>query len=172
VKDEEGKVLARGKVASDPDAVFEVLKAHCLCPERIVLEAATLSNGLARELVKRGLPVTVIDARQAHAVLCLQHNKTEENDAALLADLARRGFYRSVAIKSERGQRWRILLKARAQLAEQPHSRQNVIRGLLGRLGLRFARGSGTFARRVRIAGLPGTGRAARLGFYVRAAGR
>jgi transposase len=94
--------------------------------------------------------VTVIDARQAHAVLRLQHNKTDENDAAVLADLARTGFYRSVAIKSERAQRRRVLLKARAHLVEQHRSRQNVIRGLLGTLGIRFAKGSGTFAGRVR----------------------
>ena len=85
VRDEAGKVLARGKVASDADAVFEVLKEHCLCPERIVLETGTLSNWLARELGKRGLPVTIIDARRAHSVLRLQHNKTDENDAAVLA---------------------------------------------------------------------------------------
>ncbi len=150
VKDEAGTVLARGKVSSDPDALFEVLKAHCLCPERIVLETGTLSHWLARELGKRGLPVTIIDARRAHAVLRLQHNKTDENDAALLAELARTGFYRAVAVKSERAQRWRILLKARAHLVAQRRSRQNVIRGLLGTLGLRFARGSGKFARRVR----------------------
>ena len=94
--------------------------------------------------------MTIIDARQAHAVLRLQHNKTDENDAAILAELARRGFYRSVAVKSERAQRWRILLKARAHLVAQRRSRQNMIRGLLGTLGIRFARGSGTFARRVR----------------------
>ena len=41
VMDEDGKVLARGKVATDPDALFEVLKEHCLCPERIVMETAT-----------------------------------------------------------------------------------------------------------------------------------
>jgi transposase len=150
VKDEKGKVLARGKVASDPDALFEVLQEHCLCPERIVLETGTLSNWLGRELGKRGLPVTIIDARQAHAVLRLQHNKTDENDATVLAELARTGFYRSVAVKSERAQRWRILLKARAHLVEQRRSRQNVIRGLLGTLGIRFAKGSRTFARRVR----------------------
>jgi transposase len=67
-----------------------------------------------------------------------------------LADLARTGFYRSVAVKSECAQRWRILLKARAHLVEQRRSRQNVIRGLLGTLGIRFAKGSGKFARRVR----------------------
>ena len=149
VKDAEGKDLARGKVASDPDALFAVLKAHCLCPDRIVIETGTLSNWLARELGDRGLPVTVIDARRAHAVLRLQHNKTDENDASLLAELARTGFYRSVAVKSARAQRWRILLKARAHLVEQRRSRQNVIRGLLGTLGIRFPKGSGKFARRV-----------------------
>ena len=149
VMDEKGKVLARGKVASDADALFAVLKEHCLCPERIVLETGTLSNWLARELRKRGLPVTIVDARQAHAVLRLQHNKTDENDATVLAELARTGFYRSVAIKSERAQKRRMLLKARAHMVEQRRSRQNVIRGLMGTLGIRFPRGSGKFARRV-----------------------
>ncbi len=50
VKDWEGKVLASGKVATDPAAIFEMLKAHCLCPERIVIETGTLSGWLAREL--------------------------------------------------------------------------------------------------------------------------
>ncbi len=63
VMDEAGKVLARGKVASDPKALFEMLREHCLCAERIVLETGTLSFWLARELRKRGLPVDVIDAR-------------------------------------------------------------------------------------------------------------
>ena len=150
VIEEAGKVLARGKVASDPDALLDVLKAHCLCPERVVLETGTLSNWLARELGRRGLAVTIIDARQAHAVLRLQHNKTDANDATLLAELARTGFYRAVAIKSEAAQRCRILLKARAHLVGQHRSRQNVIRGLLGTLGIRFAKGSGKFVGRVR----------------------
>ena len=60
VRDEDGQILARGKVLSDPEALFEVLKEHCLCPERIVMETGTLSNWLARELGKRGLPVTII----------------------------------------------------------------------------------------------------------------
>ncbi len=58
-----GKVLARGKVASDPEALFEVVREHCPCPERIVLETGTLSFWLARALRERGLPVDVIDAR-------------------------------------------------------------------------------------------------------------
>ncbi len=63
VKNEDGVILARGKVSTDPGALFEMLREHCLCPERIVLETGTLSGWLARELGKLGLPVEVLDAR-------------------------------------------------------------------------------------------------------------
>ncbi len=46
VKDVTGKILARGKVATDPGALFEALRNHCACPERIVLETGTLSGRL------------------------------------------------------------------------------------------------------------------------------
>jgi transposase len=152
VKDAAGKVLARGKVATDPDALFAALKAHCLCPERIVLETGTLSGWLARELGRLGLAVDVIDARQAHAVMGLQHNKTDANDAELLAEIARTGFYRGVAVKSEAAQEARILLKARCHLVRQRRDTENTIRGLLATLGIRFPRGSGKLAGRVREA--------------------
>ena len=44
VKDAAGKVLARGKVATDPAVLFEVVREHCLCPARIVLETGTMSG--------------------------------------------------------------------------------------------------------------------------------
>ena len=84
--------MAQGQALSDPGSLFAALREHSLCPERIVLETGTLSGWLARGLRKLGLPVAVIDARQAHAVMKLQHNKTDKNDAHLLADLARTGF--------------------------------------------------------------------------------
>lgn len=152
VRDEGGRILARGKAASDPDALFEALKAHCLCPERIVLETGTLSAWLARELGKLGMAADVIDARQAHAVMKLQHNKTDAGDAELLAEIARTGFCRPVSVSSEAAQAARILLKARCHLVRQRRDTENTIRGLLGSLGLRFAKGSGKLAGRVRAA--------------------
>ncbi len=77
------------------------MKEHCPCPARVGIETGTLSGGLARELRKRGLPVEVIDARQARAVMRLRHNETDANDDALLAEIARNGFCRPVAVKSE-----------------------------------------------------------------------
>ena len=123
VKDRDGKVLARGKVATDPAALFGALRDHCLCPGRIVMETGTLSGWLARELRKLGIAIDVIDARQAHAVMRLQHNKTDANDADLLADIARTGFCRPVAVKSETAQEGRVLLKARAHLIGQQMQR-------------------------------------------------
>ena len=157
VQDEDGKVSACGKVATDPDALFEVLKAHCLCPERIVLETGTQSAWLVRELGKRGLRVACLDARRVHAMLRLRHNKTDANDAAALAEIARLGFFRTVAVKSEMAQADRVLVKARAQLVAGRRSQENALRGLLASMGLRFPKGVSKFTRRVRtlVAGRP-----------------
>lgn len=149
VKDTAGKILARGKVSTDPEALFEALREHCLCPGRIVLETGTLSGWLARGLGELGIAVDVIDARQAHAVMRLQHNKTDANDAELLAEIARTGFCRTVAVKSETAQEDRVLLKARAHLVRQRRDTENAIRGLLASLGLRFPKGAGKLAGRV-----------------------
>ena len=150
IKREDGGVLCRGKVSTDPDALFEVMQSRGVCAERIVLETGTLSHWLGRELRSRGLPVEVIDARHAHAVMRLQHNKTDENDAAVLAELARTQFYRTVSVKSRQAQMQRVLLKARDHLVGVRRSTQNTIRGLMSGFGLRFAKGSGPFVRRVR----------------------
>ena len=150
VMDAGGKILAQGKALSVPGSLFEALREHTLCPARIVLETGTLSGWLARGLRDRGLTVEVIDARQAHAVMKLQHNKTDANDAHLLAELARTGFYRSVSVGSEASQLQRILIKARRHLVGQRRDTENAIRGFLGALGLRFPRGSGKLAGRVR----------------------
>ncbi len=58
VKDAEGEILARGKVATDPEALFAALKEHCLCPERIVLETGTLSGWVKRQFERLDKTVT------------------------------------------------------------------------------------------------------------------
>ncbi len=152
VMDKAGVILTQGKALSDPGSLFSALREHTLCPERIVLETGTMSGWLARGLHEYGLPVDVIDARQAHAVMKLQHNKTDANDAKLLAEIARTGFCRPVAVGSEASQEQRILIKARRHLVSQRNATRNAIRGFLGSLGLRFAKGSGKLGERVRAA--------------------
>jgi len=111
-----------------------------------------LSNWLARGLRGYGLPVDVIDARQVHGVMKLQHNKTDAKDADLLAEISRTKFCRPVSVNSEAAQKQRLLIKARSHLVRQRRDTENAIRGFLTSFGLRFAKGSGKLAGRVRAA--------------------
>ena len=43
----------------------------------------------------------LIDDRQAHTVMKLRHNKTDANDAKLLAEISLPGFCRPVAVMGE-----------------------------------------------------------------------
>ncbi|WP_143589783.1 IS110 family transposase, partial [Thalassospira mesophila] len=149
VMDGKRQILKQGKVRSDPEALFAALRDHTLCPERIVLETGTLSSWLARGLRAYGLPVDVIDARQAHAVMKLQHNKTDTNDAVMLAEIARTGFCRSVAVSAEDAQKDRMLIKARGHLVAQRRTTRNAIGGFLCSLGIRFPKGTGKLGDRV-----------------------
>ena len=145
----DGKIVATGKVPTTPVALFAMLSEHCLCPARIVMETGTMSNWLSRELGKLGIAVTVVDARHVHAVMKLQRNKTDANDAALLAEIARCGFFRAVSVSSAVSQEARMLLKARCHVVRQRCDTENVIRGLLGSMGIRFPKGAGKLAGRV-----------------------
>ena len=44
VKSACGRVLARGKTLTSPETLFQVLKEHCLCPERVVMETGTCGD--------------------------------------------------------------------------------------------------------------------------------
>ncbi|MFA9476627.1 MAG: IS110 family transposase [Filomicrobium sp.] len=141
VKDAKGKLLACGKALSDPDSLFEWLREHCICPELIVMETGTMSGWLTRGLRAKGLRVECIDAVRAHAVMKLKRNKTDANDADLLAELARTGFFEAVTVKSLPAHHVRSLLKARDQLVRQRKDLDNTLRGLLRSFGIKLARG-------------------------------
>lgn len=95
-----GSIEMACETGTDPDAIFATLAPFQDGLERVILETGRMANWLYDELTRRGLPAVCVDARQAHAVLGQMHNKTDANDAAMLADLARTGFYRKVEVKS------------------------------------------------------------------------
>lgn len=150
ILDAAGDIVSEGKALSEPLALFEAFRSCCLCPERIVLETGTLCHWLARGLQALGLPAEIIDARHAHGVMKLQRNKSDAKDARLLAEMARTGFCRRVAVRSATSQKRTVLLKARQHLVRQRRDGQNTIRGLLGAFGIRLPRGSWKLAERVR----------------------
>jgi transposase len=81
VVDQTGKVLCEGTVNSTPEAIVEYVKSKAAGAVRIGLETGPTSTRLWTEIKAHGLPVICIDARHAKAVLKMQINKSDRNDA-------------------------------------------------------------------------------------------
>ncbi len=149
IRDDCGVIVTSFKKPTDPDVLLRALRkdlAQIVC---VVLETGRMANWLYDELSQRGLPMVCIDARQAHAVLSQMHNKTDENDAAMLSELARTGFYKKIEVKSRLAQQRRALLRAREVAIKMRMNTENTIRGLLASFGIRLPKHLKTYELRV-----------------------
>jgi len=136
IVDRTGKIKREGVVSSDPEAIAEFIKSHASHVERIGLETGPTVTWLWTELSKLGLPVICIDARHAKAVLKMQINKTDRNDAVGIARIMQCGWYKEVRVKDLDSHAIKALLVSRALLVKIKRDLENQIRGLLKNLGL------------------------------------
>jgi transposase len=112
---------------------------------RIGLETGPTSTWLWTELKRRGLPVICIDARHAKAVLKMQINKNDRNDAIGIARIMQTGWFKEVHVKDIDSHSVRALLASRALLVKIKRDLENHVRGLLKNLGLVIGRSRATF---------------------------
>src|ERR1700759_3326763 len=141
IVDRTGKVEREGVVASDPEAIATFIKLHAPHVVRIGLETGATSTWLWTELNKIGLPVICIDARHAKAVLKMQINKSDRNDAVGIARIMQTGWFKEVHVKDLDSHAVKALLASRALLVKIKRDLENQIRGLLKNLGLVIGRG-------------------------------
>ncbi|MFK7874331.1 MAG: transposase [Paracoccaceae bacterium] len=73
----------------------------------------------------------------------------DENDAAMLAERARTGFYKKIEVKSRLAQERRALLRAREVAIKIRMNSENTIRGLLASFGIRLPKHLKTYEQRV-----------------------
>src|SRR6266446_9615277 len=116
IVDDTGRIVREMKVASEPEALLEVLMNPSYHFKRIGLEAGPLSQWLFGALAEAGLPVICVETRHMRAVLKAQINKTDRNDARGMAQMMRVGLYRPVHVKTLRSQKLRMLLTHRKLL--------------------------------------------------------
>ncbi len=140
IVDRTGKIEREGVVASDPEAIATFIKLHAPHVVRIGLETGATSTWLWTELNKIGLPVICIDARHAKAVLKMQINKSDRNDAAGIARIMQCGWYKEVCVKHLDSHATKALLVSRALLVKIKRDIENQIRGLLKNRGLVIGR--------------------------------
>lgn len=126
-----GRRIWRGKCASDPAAIAELIRTRAPNAERLVFETGPLSVWFYHALRAEGLPAICVDARHAKAALDMAANKTDANDADGLAHLAEVGFFREVRVKAFDSMLSRTLVAARTKLMRTTLDVANQIRGLM-----------------------------------------
>ena len=151
IVDDTGKIVREVKVASEPDALLQVLRNPAYRFRRIGLEAGPLSQWLFSALAEAGLPVICVETRHMRAVLKAQINKTDRNDARGIAQMMRVGLYRPVHVKTLRSQKLRMLLVHRKLLQSKSIAIENDLRGTLRNFGLKVGvAGTAKFEARIK----------------------
>jgi transposase len=97
IVDQFGKILCEATVASEPSLIAKFVRSKAPSAVRIGLETGPTAIWLWTELKLLGLPVVCIDARHAKAVLRMQINKSDRNDAAGIARIMQTGGSRKFA---------------------------------------------------------------------------
>jgi transposase len=134
VVDHTGLVVQEGVVDSDPEAISVYVRSKAPDAVRIGIETRPTSTWLWTELKRLGLPVICIDARHAKAVLKMQINKSDRNDAIGIARIMQ------THVKDIDSHSVRALLASRALLVKNKRDLENHVRGLLKNLGLVIGR--------------------------------
>ena len=140
VVDQAGSVVREGVVDSDPEAIAAFVRSEAPGALRIGLETGPTTTWLWIELKRLGPPVICIDARHAKAVLKMQINKSDRNDAAGIARIMQTGWFKEVRVKDIDSHLVKALLVSRALLVKIKRDLENQIRGLLKNLGLVIGR--------------------------------
>jgi transposase len=137
IVDDAGKIVREVRVASEPEALLQVLTNTIYRFKQVGLEAGPLSQWLYSVLAEAGLPVICVETRHMRAVLKAQINKTDRNDARGIAQMMRVGLYRPVHVKTLRSQKLRMLLTHRKLLQSKAIAIENDLRGSLRNFGLK-----------------------------------
>src|SRR3989475_11494573 len=151
IVDDTGRIAREVKVASEPEALLQVLGNPICRFKRIGLEAGPLSQWLFSALAEAGLPVICVETRHMRAALSAQINKSDRNDARGIAQMMRVGLYRPVHVKTLASQKRRMLLTSRQLLQAKALDIENDLRGTLRNFGLKVGMvGTVKFEARIR----------------------
>ncbi len=151
IVDDAGKIVREARVASEPEALLQVLTNTIYRFKRVGLEAGPLSQWLYSVLAEAGLPVICVETRHMRAMLKAQINKTDRNDARGIAQMMRVGLYRPVHVKTLRSQKLRVLLTHRKLLQSKAIAIENDLRATLRNFGLKVGMiGTVKFETRIR----------------------
>lgn len=138
IVNEEGKICFETICETDPEVLVKTLNETGLICERIGIESGCLSHWLVDDLKKMGLPAICIESRQMSALISLKINKTDKNDARLIANAMRCNLYKEVFHKSKDSIDLGLQMGSRRVLLDTRTKLKNATRGLLKTYGIRL----------------------------------
>lgn len=138
--DKEMRLVGYMNVSSEPGATIRELREASGDYVRIGLEAGQLSQWSCFGLKDAGLarlPVVYLKARRAKAaIVAMNKNPNDRNDARSLAQLVRLGWFKAEQVQSKLSQELRTLLNAREFYLNKLRDHENEIRRLLRPFGM------------------------------------
>jgi transposase len=142
ITDEKGKFVFETVCSTDPGAISNILKKTGFVFEKIGLESGCITFWLMDELNKLGLTCTCIDAKEMSTILCLKINKTDRNDARLIANAMRCALYKEVHHKTKESIEIGVIMGTRRTLVNSRTHLKNSLRGFLKAYGIRITSAS------------------------------
>lgn len=136
IVNQERKVVFQDSVPTDPIYITKAIEDTGLAIEKIAVESGSMSYWLVKELRHKGLPVICIDSRRMARVLSLNINKTDKNDAQMIAEAVQSHFYAEVHQKSQENVEAQILIHSRRTLKITANQLKNAVRGHLKAFGI------------------------------------
>jgi transposase len=135
---EQGKIVYETKCVTEPVIIAKTLNDSSFILEKIGLESGCISFWLIEELKKLGLTAICIESKQMATIIALKVNKTDRNDARLIADAMRCNLYKEVYHKTKESIEINLQMGARRTLIDIRTKLKNSIRGFLKAYGIRL----------------------------------
>jgi transposase len=123
---------------TEPEIISKALTDSNFALEKIGLESGCLTFWLVDELQKFALPAICIESKQMATLIALKVNKTDRNDARLIADAMRCNLYKEVYHKKKESIEIGLLMGTRRTLIDIRTKLKNSIRGFLKAYGTRL----------------------------------
>jgi transposase len=140
VVDASGRIIAEGKVASEPEALVSWLGSRDVSLARVGLEAGPLSQWLFAAMRQAGFAAELLETRHVRNAFKTMPVKTDRKDARGIAQLMRLGWFRPVHCKSMAAQETRAMLSARKLVQAKLHDVEMSLRGILRGFGLKVGK--------------------------------
>ena len=138
ILDEKGNVVFENMCETDPEIIAKMLTDSNCIPEKIGIESGCISFWLIEELKKLGFHSTCIESKQMATIIALKVNKTDRNDARLIANAMRCNLYKEVYHKGKESIDVGLKMGSRRTLVDVRTKLKNSIRGFIKAYGIRL----------------------------------